>query len=44
MGGNYKLIETRLESAIHLRFSPACITASKAKDTDKARRSGGRFL
>ncbi len=29
MGGNYKLIENRLESAIHLRFSlPASISAS----------------
>ncbi|MEN5276180.1 HD family hydrolase [Brucella sp. TWI432] len=32
MGGNYKLIEARLESAIHVRFSlPASISASLKK-------------
>lgn len=31
MGGNYKLIETRLESAIHLRFSLPVSPPAKLK-------------
>lgn len=37
MGGNYKMIETRLENAIHLRFSlPATVPAQLKKQIKRA--------